>query len=35
VTFKCVKPHQRRVPSGRSSNDESLQNKEIFRKLLS
>jgi len=26
VTFKCVKPHQRRVPRGRSSNDESLQN---------
>jgi len=27
--------HQRRVPRGCSSNDESLKNKETFRKLLS
>ena len=35
ATFKSVKPHQRRGPRGRSSNDESLQNEGIFRKLLS
>ena len=34
VTFRSVKPRQRRVPRGCSSNDESLQN-ETFRKLLS
>ena len=35
MTFKSVKPRQRRVPRGRSSEEESLQNKEIFRKSLS
>jgi len=34
VTFNSVKPRQRHVPRGRSSNDESLQNKETFSKLL-
>jgi len=29
VTFKCVKPRQRRLPCGRSSNDESLQNEDF------
>jgi len=32
--FKSVKPRQRRVARGRSSNDESLQNEDAFRKLL-
>jgi len=35
MTFKSVKPRQRRVPRGRSSNDESLQNEETFWRLLS
>jgi len=30
VTFESVKPRQRLVPRGRSSNDEPLQNKETF-----
>jgi len=34
VTFKCVKPRQRRVPRGRSSNDESLQNEETLEVIV-